>query len=318
MKSILNSKSNADKKITSRENTVGFYINKTVITLPPDRTLYQACQLMRQTRIGCVLVASNNKPEGIITESTIVKQVASGQSMQKRIGQVMAKPVVTVPPWKNISEALELMHRLHIRRLPVITRDKLLGVVTQTDLMEASRRLVNAFRQKHSYLSKIANQDELTGLYNRRYFKSTFQRELNRAKSYGGLLALVIFDIDHFKKVNDLYGHNAGDQVLRAIASIIKNNSRPIDIVARYGGEEFAVLMPGAGTRAAYLFAERARKIIETTVFDAGEKKIAVTVSGGLCKWTKKTDAPEKMFGEADKNLYRSKISGRNKITLSD
>jgi len=312
MKSNMNT-----KNITRKEETVGSYINRAVVTMSPDQNLYQACQLMRQNRIGCVIITDNGKPAGIITESTVVKQVASGRSFRTRLDEVMTRRIISVRPDKNISDALELMHRRHIRRLPVMHNNKLMGVVTQTDLLEASCRLVNAFRSRQSHLSEMASRDELTGLYNRRYFKEAFQSELERSRGYGGLLALVLLDIDHFKGVNDTYGHSAGDKVLQQIAAIIRDNSRPIDIVARYGGEEFAVLLPGLGTRAAYLFAERLRDIVAKHPFDTGDKTINLTISGGVCKWTRESDSIQAMINEADKYLYEAKGTGRNKIVVS-
>jgi diguanylate cyclase (GGDEF)-like protein len=305
------------KNITRKEETVGSYINRAVVTMSPEQNLFQACQLMRQNRIGCVIIADNGKPAGIITESTVVKQVASGRSLQTKLDEVMTRRIISVRPDENISDALELMHRQHIRRLPVMQSNRMLGVVTQTDLLEASCRLVNTFKNRQSHLSEIASRDELTGLYNRRYFKESFQSELERTRAYGGLLALVLLDIDHFKNVNDTCGHSAGDKVLQQIAAIIRDNSRPIDIVARYGGEEFAVLLPGLGTRAAYLFAERLRNIVAKNPFDTGDKTINLTISGGVCKWTKESDSSQTMIDEADKHLYQAKNSGRNKIEVS-
>jgi len=308
------------------EETVKPYINKAILTLTPHQTLHDACKLMIQNRIGCVVIASNNqldndlagKPIGIISESTIVRQVALSRNLNTELGEIMSKRIISINPGKTVSEALELMHRYHIRRLPVMENGVLTGIVTQTDLLEASCRLLNTLKTKHSHLSEIAMKDELTGLYNRRYFKEVFQDELARTRNFGGLLSLVLIDIDHFKQINDSHGHNTGDYVMQEVAKIIKNNAREIDIVARYGGDEFAVLLPGVGTRAAHLFAEQVRKIIESTPFTVGPKNIKLTISGGICKWTKELNSISSMVSEADKYLYEAKHSGRNKIIVAE
>ncbi|MBI4833410.1 MAG: GGDEF domain-containing protein [Planctomycetes bacterium] len=300
-----------------KEETIRPYINKAVLTLSPYQTIYDACCLMRRNHIGCVVVTNRDKPVGIVSESTIVKQVASGRSLHTELGKVMSKHIIFSSPDKPISAALELMHRHHIRRLPVMENGVLSGIVTQTDLLEASCRLINNLKSRHTRLSEIAGKDELTGLYNRRYFKEVFEDELARTRRYGGLLSLVLLDIDHFKQINDCYGHSAGDKILQEMASIIKGNARGVDTSVRYGGEEFAVLLPGVGTRAAHLFAERLRAIIEGHEFNIGSEHIKLTISGGVCKWTSELDSMPSMINEADKYLYQAKESGRNKILVA-
>lgn len=315
------------------EETVRPYINKAILTLTPHQTLHDACRLMIQNRIGCVVITAGNQPDslpdgqagglagkpiGIVSESTIVRQVAFSRNLNTELGEIMSKRIISIHPDKTVSEALELMHRYHIRRLPVIENGILTGIVTQTDLLEVSCRLMNSFKTRHKNLSEIASRDELTGLYNRRYFKEAFHNELSRTRSFGGLLSVVLIDIDHFKHINDTFGHNTGDYAMQEVASIIKDNAREVDIVARYGGDEFAVLLPGVGTRAAYLFAEQVRRIIETTPFTARQENLKLTISGGVCKWTKELNSITSMINEADKYLYEAKRSGRNKIIVAE
>ena len=333
------------------------YMNKTVLTMPPAGNLLESCRLMKDTGLGCVLVVDDCKPVGMITESTVVRQVASGVSFSKPVSAIMRKPVISIRPDEPVIRALELMRSRHIRRLPVVDRGRLIGIVTQTDLLEASLRMLNRSMVRERDLSEIVHKDELTGLFkheqetarnavtqlapclknsldylrlkrradrdgltglfNRRYFKTAFHREFERTRRFGGLLALIMLDIDHFKTVNDQYGHSAGDKVLQAFSAIIRNNSRPVDIVARYGGEEFAVLLPGLGTRAGHLAAERIRKCVEDHSFDTGTEAIKMTISAGVCKLTGRSANITDMIDEADKHLYKAKASGRNKVMVA-
>ncbi len=311
-----------------RGECVRDYINKTVLTMPPTGQIIDACRLMKDTGLGCVLVMDGSKPAGMITESTVVRQAAAGASFSKPVSAIMRTPVISIRPEEHVVRALELMRSSHIRRLPVVDRGRLLGIVTQTDLLEASLRMLNSSRTRERDLSEMVHKDELTGLFNRRYFKAVFHQEFERTRKFGGLLALILLDIDHFKKVNDTYGHNAGDKVLQEFARIIQQNARPVDIIARYGGEEFAVLLPGLGTRAGHLTAERIRKCIEEHSFDlpaeasaqtgAGTKTIKMTVSAGVCKLTAQTAHITDMIDQADKHLYKAKASGRNRVMVAD
>lgn len=178
-----------------------------------------------------------------------------------------------------------------------------------------------------------AVHDGLTGLYTQKYFKEHLEREINRSQRYKSPLSLVMCDIDHFKDFNDVYGHLAGDEVLRTVARIISENVRASDIVARYGGEEFAILLMEAGIREAETIAKRLKELMERTVeiadrikgkvqhtpIEINHKHVGVTISMGVSSYSGSADyKPEYFIGEADHALYESKNSGRNLITLFD
>ncbi|MCX7746361.1 MAG: diguanylate cyclase [Clostridia bacterium] len=170
---------------------------------------------------------------------------------------------------------------------------------------------------ENAKLYKLAITDGLTGLIIHRHFKNLLKHEIVRSKRYNRIFSLIMFDIDHFKKLNDTYGHPAGDEVLINIARLTKENFRTIDVTARYGGEEFIVILPETDTDGARIAAERLRQDIENSVFTYAEHKIKSTVSMGIASYPKDAETMEELIKKADEALYASKANGRNRITLA-
>ncbi len=160
-----------------------------------------------------------------------------------------------------------------------------------------------------------ANTDGLTGVANRRAFDLELERQLARWRRYGTRFALIMFDIDHFKNVNDRHGHLAGDAVLRAISELIRNNLRDVDFTARYGGEEFAAILPETDHESALIAGDRVRKAIAAARIPWENNRISVTVSVGIAGLSQLDDAAA-VTGRADEALYISKRAGRNRTTL--
>jgi len=176
-------------------------------------------------------------------------------------------------------------------------------------------------------LEMLAITDPLTGLYNRRYIEARAESEIKRAARYGHHLSALLLDIDHFKKINDSYGHQFGDKVLIKFSEILKAHSRDSDIVARYGGEEFLLIFPETSLSAAEKAAERFRELVQTIRIplsseeivgkeppDIVPESISITVSIGISGCIKGDTATcERIIQEADKALYQAKQEGRNK-----
>jgi len=163
---------------------------------------------------------------------------------------------------------------------------------------------------------KEAISDELTGLFNYRYFEEALEREIKRSHRYGAPFSLLMLDLDDFKYYNDRNGHLAGNQVLRQLSQKIQENVRQIDVVARYGGEEFAVILPSTSKQGALLTSERIRMAIEKHKFPFGhfQPKKKVSVSGGIATFPIDAKSPREMVERADTALYRAKSDGKNNI----
>jgi len=168
---------------------------------------------------------------------------------------------------------------------------------------------------------EMAVTDQLTGLYNRRYLASHLSAMFDRAYWTGRPLSVMVIDIDHFKSVNDIHGHDVGDRVLKEFADRIANSVRGIDLACRYGGEEFLVAMPDTDLAFASVVAERLRQEIATAKFNlnAGRDELAVTVSIGLASTETgpEEDSAQKLIKRADEALYEAKNGGRNRVIQS-
>ncbi len=181
-------------------------------------------------------------------------------------------------------------------------------------LNQASESLSKALL--HEEIKQLAFTDGLTGLYNHRRFQERLDEELKRAERYGEPLSLILLDIDHFKRVNDTYGHPAGDAVLKKLAEIIKRTVREIDFPARYGGEEFAIITLKSRARNAEKIAERLRKTVQKTVIKTEDTEITVTLSLGIASYPDDATTREALIEKADQALYKAKNSGRNRTVL--
>jgi diguanylate cyclase (GGDEF)-like protein len=157
------------------------------------------------------------------------------------------------------------------------------------------------------------SRDPLTGVLNRRHFEYLSEKELMRSKRYGYPLSVVFFDLDDFKKVNDSFGHAAGDLVLKGMAEKLKNSLRSEDAAARFGGEEFVMLLPQTDLPGAQIIAERILSSVRSSEFADG---IRVTFSGGVACFPRHGDTIQELLEYADKGLYEAKIRGKNRITV--
>ncbi len=180
------------------------------------------------------------------------------------------------------------------------------------DMEARSSELKNKLEQAY----KQATHDPLTGLPNRLAYDERLELEIARFHRNQTPLSLVIWDIDFFKKINDTYGHKAGDKTLQIIAKLLAQNCRETDFVSRFGGEEFTMLLPDTDAQAAYIIAEKLRKTIEKTGFNSNGNKIQITVSCGISQFTKE-DSGDSVFKRADQALYQAKKNGRNQCIIA-
>ena len=171
----------------------------------------------------------------------------------------------------------------------------------------------------HRKLEELAALDELTHLLNRRFGVRRLREEFSRATRHGVPMSVIMFDVDHFKTVNDTFGHDAGDAVLRAVASVLETSVRSGDVVCRYGGEEFLIVAPGMGLNDASMVANRLARTIQTRAIEWRDQTLRVTISAGAAAWpVTRASSPEELVTCADGALYHAKDSGRNRVSVHD
>jgi len=185
----------------------------------------------------------------------------------------------------------------------------LAGMVAQRtlELTAANRRL-----------TELAHTDPLTRLLNRRRFIELAEIERERARRMGHPFSVVLFDLDHFKAVNDTFGHHAGDQVLQAACAMIRDCMRSIDVVARYGGEELVALLPGTSAEPALQLAERVGATLAAQPIVGDGHEVRITTSAGVAEWLPSTESLESLLSRADAALYKAKAGGRNQALLAE
>jgi len=185
------------------------------------------------------------------------------------------------------------------------------------ELLAANAALLNNLREidgLQAQLREHAHRDPLTGLYNRRYLDATLEREMARCKREGQALSVILVDIDHFKKVNDTYGHQAGDAVLLHLSGMLAGMARAGDVACRYGGEEFLLLMPTMPLEIALERAESLRHGFGTLDVSFGDFRLQTTVSIGIAVYPGHGTTPDELIRAADRALYRAKHGGRNRV----
>lgn len=292
---------------------------------------------------------------GLGTEHTIKRLESQKYSLFKReafiilliaFGEFLALSIIIIRPVSAISKSLNNgidENGKIVAVIPVTSNDefgKLAAVFNtlcsqlnaanerlQSKIQIADKELIKTNRQltKQSEelmmfsenLQRIAVTDELTGLFNRRRFEEIMRNEIDVSNRYDDCNSILILDIDHFKKINDQYGHPCGDFVIKEIAGLLRSNVRKTDILCRIGGEEFVALCRRADKQAAMQIAENLRKLIERTVIRYGEHEIRITVSIGISTIASNSTELDRnnMYRHADIALYRSKDTGRNLST---
>lgn len=216
---------------------------------------------------------------------------------------------------QEANEGLSSLNLSYEKLLEEYRKEKLQAETLARELATANEKLNEANRK----LKELADHDPLTGLHNRRVLFEVLAREIGRAQRYGGALSVMMFDIDHFKRVNDTHGHQAGDLVLKAVAAAAMRVRRETDLVGRYGGEEFVMVMPETETGGAVTHAERLRRAVEELEIPLEGGAIRVTVSIGIA-----TSGPEggeptgaRLLSLADQALYGAKSGGRNRTVAA-
>lgn len=221
--------------------------------------------------------------------------------------------------WIEVSSVPVYASDGRIKGYQGIGRDVSARKQQEAQLLQSHQQLENQLRQaatEKTALQELATRDGLTGLYNRRYLNDALPRECARARRDGQPLALIMFDLDHFKQVNDQYGHAAGDEVLKTLAELLKKGVRESDLICRYGGEEFVAVMPNMSASQAWTRVESWRQQLQEMVIVVADFRIHITLSAGMAVFPEHGDNPDQLLTRADEMLYQSKEQGRNRISV--
>lgn len=253
---------------------------------------------------------------------------------------VVVRDVSTDPIMEKVRELITPIGIRSILVVPIFYRSKVIGTLFlrtsraqhtfsehEINLLNnmahaSANSLYNAFlfeqvEDEKTRLEKLAITDYLTGIYNIRYFYHRIVQEFSRSQRYATTISCLMLDIDHFKKINDIYGHKVGDQVLREFASVLKRHSRKSDVLARYGGEEFILLLPETGPEGAAAEAERIRACIKDHRFKSLKGSRTITVSVGIATYPDpRIKTYDDLISYADTALFTAKNSGRNQVSV--
>jgi diguanylate cyclase (GGDEF)-like protein len=283
------------------------------LTIGVDASLTVAAELMRAHGIRHLPVLAHGALVGIVSERDLARAIARfGDGVAARtVGEVMTRSVITCSGGQRVADMLSLMKENHIRHLPVLEGDRLVGMVSTRELTQA-----------YEALQAQANTDALTGLSNRRHFLENLDIEWARSRRYRRPLSVAMIDVDRFKRVNDTYGHEAGDKVLSVLARQFDRQLRTIDRTGRLGGEEFAALFPETDVQGARVACDRLLRAIRGTEVDLDGTKISFTVSIGLTRANPGPDGdpgtedPAAILKRVDGLLYAAKAQGRDRIQM--
>jgi len=321
-------------------------------TLNPKEVLYlivkKISEILKVTR--CSMISINAEDERYAQvlstfEDPAITNIRLDLEKYPEIRNALSsrKPVIIQdaqkdPLMKNVKEIIAPLGIRSILVIPIFFREEIIGTMllrtsradhafTKREIElcialanASSHALYNAFLFQKLYrekakLEKLAITDYLTGIYNIRYFYSRLEEEFSRAERYQLPLSCIMLDIDHFKKINDSYGHRIGDFILREFAQIVKRYTRKSDLLARYGGEEFILLLPQTSLKGALIEARRLQKVVREIRFRQLKEGQRITVSFGIsCFPDKGIKNPDDLINFADNALYKAKEKGRDLI----
>ena len=247
-----------------------------------------------------------------IIENTLpTAAVIVGVAIVIAVGAILLLLYSVLTPIRLLKEGAAHFARGDLfHRVPVVSGDEL------GELAKAFNAMAESLEKSEIALEDLATHDGLTGLYNSREFHRLLQAEIERSQRYKHPVSLLIGDIDRFKKVNDTYGHQAGDTVLRAVADHMQESVRKVDFVARYGGEEFAIILPEMTAADAVVVAERIRKSIAATTITLQEAQtVTIAISIGVAAFPENANSENTLVAAADQALYAAKAAGRNRVS---
>ena len=297
--------------------TVKEYMTSPFLSVDNYATLKEVADFMNSHKTSVVLVRNKNHGYiGVVTDADFTHKVAVKEYSVNTttIESIMSAPIKAVDGSMFMADANGIIRQSGIRHLAVTENGEFIGLLSAMNFFEY-------YKDVEEHLSNLAIHDGLTGIYNRRYFDETLAREWKRTMREKAPLSLIMLDIDYFKKYNDTYGHQAGDECLRQVATTISGAlRRPADMAARYGGEEFVVVLPNFKLENSAKFGETIRAKIEALKMEhkQSDANPFITVSLGIASVVPSSiSSYEELVGAADKALYSAKNKGRNRVCVA-
>lgn len=298
---------------------IGDVMSRDVLRAFKDEKILSVVERLQKHRIGAmVIIDKETRPIGILTERDIIRGLVAYKDklLEKDAQDIMSAPVLTIGPEQDIESAATLMSLNRIRRVPVTKDEKLVGLISYRDIANSLRKSYSDLAKKTETLEEKVNRDSLTGLYNKGYLNDSLRHHFEISKREGNSMAIMFIDIDHFKKINDTWGHQCGDYILKELSGLMVDRTRAVNIIGRFGGEEFMIISPFGDYKSTPSFAERLRSTVEEHGFFWDGNKIPVKISIGVAVWSPSVKSPAELVRQADKALYKAKNSGRNKVCV--
>ncbi len=293
-----------------------FQIKKHFQSEQQDMALFLAQLTEQLTELGVKVSNTHSTSQSAVKKHNLLDRSVTSQMLDL---QQTSKDATQLEPLKKIihSRLAEISQQIQNNRTEEVAKrnqvHQELDALTQKiqKIEQESTQLKDKLRSAH----KRSLHDPLTGLPNRLAYDERLIIELARSNRYKTPLSILIWDIDFFKKINDTFGHKAGDKTLVLISKLLSQHCRETDFVSRFGGEEFTMLLSDSDAQSAFLAADKIRKVVEKSAFNSSGKKISITISCGITQFTK-GDTGESAFNRADKALYKAKNNGRNQCII--
>jgi diguanylate cyclase (GGDEF)-like protein len=284
-----------------------------VFSVPPDATVFDALTVMAERDVGALVIIEAGSLVGIVSERDYARKViVQGKaSRDTPVREIMTTDVLTVDPERPLEECMRLMATWHYRHLPVVLDEKVIGVVSISDLV---KEMMAEQERTIRRLASVASRDALTGLFNRSMFTQRLHQAIAQAERHQRKLGVLFIDLDGFKLINDMQGHEAGDHVLAELAVRLQRSMREGDTLGRLGGDEFVVLIENC--RDELQLTEVARKVLDTVAqpFFVRGTTHRVTASVGIAAFPIDGRNPQELINHADSAMYRAKEGGKNQF----
>ncbi|HLD24092.1 MAG TPA: GGDEF domain-containing protein [Sulfuricurvum sp.] len=292
-----------------------------------DVIVHKVLEFFASNSSDAVIITYNALPIGILTLKDLVRALYNCDNSGLPIKGFMTSPVKTFDASMNISDVLDQMQDLPYDKIVAVKENSVVGIIDKHHLLslcytQLTPIIKHEYNMVHSLMEmvgegergllKMATTDVLTGIGNRRLFEEIFQAHQTLGKRYDVTLFLLLFDIDNFKSINDTFGHNVGDSVLKELTTLVGRSIRKSDIFIRWGGEEFAILLRYSDPITVMKIAEQIRQRIDKNSF---ETIVHVTCSFGLTSILP-NETLDEVFERADRALYRAKSDGKNSVRM--